>query len=70
MFFFSQSLDNHDPTSISNQIFYMINFFKKVPIDAKVLGDKQKFYMKIDKINLQRYPNEQEDADRRIKRQV
>ena len=48
----------------------MIMIVKKVPIDAKVLGDKQKFYMKIDKINLQRYPNEQEDADRRIKRQV
>ena len=29
--FLSQSLHKHDPTSISNQIFDMINFVKKVP---------------------------------------
>ena len=26
-----------------------MNFVKKVPLDAKILGDEQKFYMKYDK---------------------
>ena len=43
--FLSQSLDEHDTTSISNHIFDLMNFVKKVPFDANFLGDKQKFYL-------------------------
>ena len=97
--FLSQSLEKHDPISISNQMFDMMNFVKKEHFDANALGDEQKVYLKYDKTNqnetllestlnigmvkeredmirvmkivdLQSYPNQQEDADKRIKRQV
>ena len=47
--FLSQSLNKHDPASISNYVFDIVNFSNKEHFDCKVFGDDQKFYLKYDK---------------------
>ena len=97
--FLSQSLNNHDPATLSKFLFDIVNFVSMAHFDSNVFGDGQKFYLKTDKeegtktllqsvvneglvkvredvlyvmkkIDLERYPNDQEDADYRLKRQV
>ena len=97
--FLSQSLNTHDPASISKFLFDMVNFVNKDHINCTVFGDEQKFYLKYDKkegkatllqsivdkgmlkdreeildvmkkVDIERYPDKQEDADYRMKKQV
>ncbi len=47
--FLSQCLNSHDPTTISNYLFDMLNFVNKDHFNCTVFGVEQKFYLKYDK---------------------
>ena len=47
--FISQTLYNHEPTTISKHVFDMMNFVKKDHFKPDLLGDQQKFYANYDK---------------------
>ena len=47
--FLLQSLNTHDPASISKFLFDMLNFVNKDHFNCTVFGDEQKFYLKYDK---------------------
>ena len=97
--FLSQSLNFHDPATISKYLFDIMNFVNKDYFECKDFGEAQNFYLKYDKekgketllqavvnngmvkdreeilfvmkkIDNEKYPDEQEDADYRLKKQV